>query len=71
MKKIIELAKKNLLIMLFALFICIGVGVSAYLGLDAVGEHGWNPTIVYASTTPTPTLAPNNGWWSDIGTPPP
>ena len=72
MKKVSVLAKKNLLIVLFTLFVCIGVGVSAYLGSDDPGiDNNWNVAITHAPSTPTNTLVPDTGWWSAIATPTP
>lgn len=71
-KKISGFIKKNLLMVLFALFICVGVGVSAYLGSDVTGiDNHWGSDIHHASSTPTPTLVPDTGWWSSVATPTP
>ena len=72
MKKISILAKKNLLIVLFALFICVGVSVSAYLGSDDPGiDNSWTAAITHSPSTPTSTLVPDTGWWTLIATPTP
>ena len=71
-KRISRFTKKNLLIVLFALFICVSVGVSAYLGSDASGvQNSWDIAITHAPTTPTLTLVPDTGWWSTVATPTP
>ncbi|MCJ7435763.1 MAG: hypothetical protein MUO77_19965 [Anaerolineales bacterium] len=71
-KRISGFVKKNLLIVLFAVFICIGVGVSAYLGSDVTGfDNNWSVSITHAPSTPTPTLGPDTGWWTTIVTPTP
>jgi len=54
---------------LFALFICIGVGVSAYFGADISEAANWQVNITHAPSTPTPTLVPDTGWWSEVATP--
>ena len=71
-KKISGFTKKNLLMVLFALFICVGVGLSAYLGSDVTGiDNHWSSDIHHASSTPIPTLVPDTGWWSTVATPTP
>ena len=71
-KKISRLAKRNLLIVLFALFICLGISMSAYLGSDVTGfDNNWSVSITHAPSTPTPTLGPDTGWWTTIVTPTP
>ena len=71
-KRISGFTKKNLLMVLFALFICIGVGVSAYLGSDVTdAQDSWDVAITHAPSTPTPTLVPDSGWWSTVATPTP
>jgi hypothetical protein len=62
--------KKNLVIMLFALFICIGIGLSAYFGskISAI-DNNWSVAITHLSFTPTSTLVPDTGWWTTIATP--
>jgi hypothetical protein len=71
-KKISRLAKRNLLIVLFALFICLGISMSAYLGSDVTGsDNTWSVSITHAPSTPTPTLGPDTGWWTTIVTPTP
>ncbi len=71
-KNVSRFTKNNLLMVLFALFICTGVGVSAYLGSDVTDvEKTWNAAITHEPSTPTPTLVPNTGWWSAIATPTP
>lgn len=69
MRKIRGLAKKNLLVVLFGLFICIGVGVSAYFGSDTSEVAAWQANITHAPSTPTQTLVPDTGWWSEVATP--
>jgi hypothetical protein len=68
-RKIRGLAKKNLLFVLFALFICVGIGVSAYFGSDSPDVEAWSLSITHAPSTPTPTLVPDTGWWSEVATP--
>lgn len=69
-KNISGFIKGNLLMVLFALFICIGMSMSAYLGSDAPdSDRIWSVEITHAPSTPTPTLVPNTGWWSAIATP--
>lgn len=71
-KRISGFTKKNLLMVLFALLICVGVGVSAYLGSDVSGaQEDWDAAITHAPSTPTPTLVPATGWWSTVATPTP
>ena len=71
-KRISRLATRNLLIVLFAVFICIAIGVSAYLGSDVTGsDNNWSVSITHAPSTPTPTLVPDTGWWTTIVTPTP
>lgn len=71
-KKIRGFTKKDLLIVFFALFICAGVGVSAYLGSDVSGaQEDWDAAITHATSTSTPTLVPDTGWWSTVATPTP
>lgn len=70
-KKISGFVKKNLLMVLFVLFICVGVGVSAYLESDVADiENQWS-AVPYSPTTPTPTFIPDTGWWSTVATPTP
>ena len=62
--------KKNLVITLFALFICIGIGVSAYFGSKISGiDNNWSVAITHSPSTPTSTLVPDTGWWTTITTP--
>jgi hypothetical protein len=62
--------KKNLVIMLFALFICIGIGLSAYFGSKISGiDNNWRVAITHSPSTPTSTLVPDTGWWTTIATP--
>ena len=68
-RKIRGLAKKNLLVVLFGLFICIGVGVSAYFGSDTSEVVTWQANVTHAPSTPTQTLVPDTGWWSEVATP--
>ena len=69
-RKISGFTKRNLLIVLFALFICVGVGVSAYLGSNPPGpNNNWNVNITHMPSTPTPTLLPDTGWWTTVSTP--
>ena len=71
-KKISGFTKRNLLIVLFALFICVGVSISAYLGSDVPDfDNNWSVAITHAPSTPTPTFVPDTGWWSTIATPTP
>lgn len=62
--------KKNLVIILFALFICIGIGLSAYFGSNDSGiDKHWSVSITHSLSTPTSTLVPDTGWWTTIATP--
>ncbi len=71
-KNVSGFTKKNLLMVLFTLFICTSVGVSAYFGSDVTDvDKTWNAAITHMPTTPTPTLVPDTGWWSAIATPTP
>ena len=64
--------KKNLLMVLLALFVCVGLSLSAYLGSDVAGtDKNWSANITYVPSTPTPTLVPDIGWWSTVSTPTP
>jgi hypothetical protein len=67
--KIGRFATRNLLIILFALFICAGVGVSAYFGSDTSEVAAWQMNITHAPSTPTQTLVPDTGWWNEVATP--
>ncbi len=65
-----EFTKRNLLIMLLTLFVCLSVSLSAYLGSDVTGvDHTWSASITHAPSTPSPTLAPDTGWWDAVVTP--
>jgi len=67
-----EFTKRNLLMVLLTLFVCLSVSLSAYLGSDVTGiENTWSAAITHAPSTPTPTLAPDTGWWDAVGTPTP
>jgi hypothetical protein len=71
-KNISGFIKKNLLMVLLALFVCLGISISAYLGSDVTdAQDGWEVAITHAPSTPTPTLVPDTGWWSAITTPTP
>ena len=71
-KNVSGFTKRNLLMVLFALFFCMGVGMSAYLGSNVTGgDNAWSVSITYSPSTPTPTLGPDTGWWSAIATPTP
>jgi L-rhamnose mutarotase len=62
--------KRNLLMVLLALFVCVGLGLSTYLGSIATdGENNWNVNITHVSSTSTPVLVPDTGWWSVVATP--
>ena len=62
--------KKNLVTMLFALFICVGIGLSAYFGSQISGiDTNWSVAITHLPSTPTSTLVPDTGWWTTIATP--
>ena len=62
--------KKNLVIMLFALLICFGIGLSAYFGSKISGiDNNWSVAITHSPSTPTSTLVPDTGWWTTITTP--
>ena len=67
-----EFTKRNLLIVLLTLFVCLSVSLSAYLGSDVTGDdHTWSAAITHAPSTPTPTLEPDTGWWTAVVTPTP
>jgi len=68
-KKVGRLAKRNLLIVLFAVFICVGVGFSAWLVSRVTSPGDWNVNITHIPSTPTPTLVPDTGWWTGVATP--
>jgi len=71
-KRISGLVKKNLWMALFILFICLGVGMSAYLESDGNdSDLYWSAAVTHVSSTATPTLGPDTGWWSAIATPTP
>ena len=71
-KNISGFIKKNLLMVLLALFVCVGLSLSAYLGLDVTGvDNNWSAAITHTPSTSTPTLVPDTGWWSTITTPTP
>ena len=62
--------KKNLVIMLFALLICFGIGLSAYFGSKISGiDNNWRVAITHSPSTPTSTLVSDTGWWTTIATP--
>ena len=64
--------KTNLLMVLLALFVCVGVSLSAYFGSDVTDlQDVWDVAITHAPSTPNPTLVPDTGWWSAIATPTP
>ena len=64
--------KKNLVIMLFALFMCFGIGLSAYFESKISGTgNNWRVALTYSPSTPTGTLVPDTGWWTTIATPTP
>ena len=64
--------KKNLLMVLLALFVCVGISLSAYFGSDVADlQDSWEVAITHAPSTPTPTLVPDTGWWSTVATPTP
>jgi hypothetical protein len=64
--------KRNLLMVLLALFVCVGVSLSAYFGSDVTDvQDNWEAAITHAPSTPTSTLVPDTGWWSAIATPTP
>ena len=69
-KNVSGFIKRNLLMVLLALFVCLGISISAYLGSD-VTESGktWSAAITHVPSTPTSTLVPDTGWWSAIATP--
>ena len=71
MKKISGFAKRNLLIVLFALSVCFGVGISAYLVSSVTSPDTWNVNITHMPSTPTPILVPDAGWWNAVVTPTP
>jgi hypothetical protein len=63
--------KKNIWTLLFALFICVGMGISATLSSGTLEPNKWNPIVTHAPSTPTMTLVPADGWWTKIATPTP
>ena len=67
--KIGRFATRNLLIILFALFICAGIGVSAYFGSNTSEVVTWQANVTHVPSTPTQTLVPDTGWWSEVATP--
>ena len=71
MKKISSFTKRNLLLVGFALCICLSISLSAYLVSINTTLGAWNVSITHASSTPTPTLSPDTGWWNAIATPTP
>jgi hypothetical protein len=75
MKRVHEIsgaAKKNLLMVLFVLLVCLGLGMSAYLGSEAADhDSSWSSAITHMPSTSTPTLKPDSGWWSTVATPTP
>ena len=71
-KKISGFTKKNLLMVLLALFVCVGVSLSAYFGSDMTDvQDRWEVAITHVPSTPTPALVPDTGWWSTVTTPTP
>jgi hypothetical protein len=68
-RKLSGFAKKNLLVVLFALFICAGVGVSAYFGSNTSEVATWQVNITHVPSTPTQILVPDTGWWNKVATP--
>ena len=64
--------KRNLLVVLLALFVCLGISMSAYLGSDVTdSDNNWSDSITHTLSTSTPTLVPETGWWSAVATPTP
>ena len=71
-KNISGFIKKNLLMVLLALFVCVGLSLSAYLGSNATdSNNNWSAAITHMPSTSTPTLVPDTGWWSTVTTPTP
>ena len=70
MKNISGFIKRNLLIVLLTLFVCVGLSLSAYLGSNTTdGDNYWNVNITHVPSTSAPTLFPDTGWWSAVTTP--
>ena len=62
--------KRNLLVVLLALFVCLGIGMSVYLESDLTDSHKtWSMPGVNSTSTPTAVLLPAEGWWEAIATP--
>jgi hypothetical protein len=71
-KNVSGFIKRNLLMVLLAVFVCLGISMSAYLGSDDSGiDNHWSIAITHAPSTATSTLVPDTGWWSAIATPTP
>ena len=57
------------MIVLVILFACISVFIFSGLG-DKTPNEKWNDTAAtFSAATPTVTLAPAQGWWSNVATP--
>ena len=62
--------KRNLLVVLLALFVCLGIGLSVHLESDAADSHKtWSMPGVNSTSTPTAVLLPAAGWWDTVATP--
>ncbi len=71
-KNISDFIQRNLLMVLLALLLCLGISMSAYLGSGDYGlNNNWSLAITHVPSTPTNTIAPDTGWWSAIATPTP
>ena len=64
--------KRNLLVVLLALFVCLGIGLSVHLESDAADSHKtWSMPSVNSTSTPTAVLLPAEGWWDAVTAPTP
>ena len=69
-KNVSGFIKKNLLMVLLALFVCVGISLSAYFGSDVTDvQDNLEAAITHVPSTPTPTLVPDTGWWIKVATP--
>ncbi len=64
--------KRNLLVVLLALFVCLGIGLSVHLESDAADSHKiWSVPGINSTSTPTAVFLPSEGWWDTVATPTP
>ena len=64
--------KRNLLVVLLALFVCLGIGLSVHLESDLTDSHKtWSMPGVNSTSTPTAVFLPAEGWWDTVATPAP